>query len=79
MVLVLSTALGVLALALVRPAGGILLDPGDGFAPPAVLVLPTAALLAGVAWLVATGIGAAVAMRLAASSRSAVEVLRGED
>lgn len=77
--LVLSTALGVLALALVRPAGGVLLDPGDGFGPPAVLVLPTAALLAGVVWLAVTGVVAAVAIRLAASSRSAVEVLRGED
>ncbi|WP_377641594.1 hypothetical protein [Oryzobacter terrae] len=78
-VLVLSTALGALALALVRPAGGVLIDPGDGFGPPAVLVLPTAALLVGIAWLVATGVAAALAMRLAASSRSAVEVLRGED
>ena len=78
-VLVLGAALAVTTLLLLRPAGGVLLEPGDGAVPAAVLELPGSALLAGVGWLAVTAVSAAVAMRLAASSRSPVEVLRGED
>jgi hypothetical protein len=78
-VLVLSTGLAVLALVLVRPMGGVLLEPGDGVAPAAVLVLPSSALLAGVGWLVVSAVAAAAGRRLASAAAPAVEVLRGED
>lgn len=78
-VLALGAGLAVVALLVLRPAGAVLLEPGDGIAPAATLGLPPVALVAGLVWLVVTAVSAAVGMRLASAASSPVEVLRGED
>ena len=78
-VLALSAALAALGLLALRPMAHILLEPGDGRTPVAVLVVPGSALLAGAAWLLVTATAAIVGMALAARAQSTVEVLRGED
>jgi hypothetical protein len=78
-VLALSCALSALALVALRPLASILLEPGDGRTPEAVLVIPGSALLAAAGWLVLAAVAAVAGMALAASSQSTVEVLRGED
>lgn len=78
-VLALAGALSALALLALRPMAGILLEPGDGRDPPPVLVVPGSALLAAAAWLVLAALLAVGGMALATTSRSTVEVLRGED
>jgi len=78
-VLVLTAGLAVLGLLALRPLAPILLEPGDGLAPEAVLRLPLPALVAGGAWLLVAGLASAAGMALAAGSQPAVEVLRGED
>jgi hypothetical protein len=78
-VLVLCTVLAAASLLALRPLGRLLLEPGDGRDPAAALVLPWPALLTGVGWLALTAVVAVAGTVLAASSRPAVEVLRGED
>jgi hypothetical protein len=78
-VLTLSCGLAALALLALRPLAHLLLEPGDGRTPPAVLVVPGSALLAAAAWLAVAALAAVAGMVLAASSQSTVEVLRGED
>ena len=50
-VLALSAVLSSVALLALRPMAHILLEPGDGRTPAAVLVVPGSALLAGAVWL----------------------------
>jgi cytochrome c biogenesis factor len=78
-VLALSCALSALALLALRPLAHLLLEPGDGRAPEAVLALPGSVLLAAAGWLALAALAATAAMVVAASSQSTVEVLRGED
>jgi hypothetical protein len=78
-VLALSCALSALALLALRPLAHLLLEPGDGRTPQAVLDLPGSVLLAAGVWLVLAALAAVTGMLLAASSQSTVEVLRGED
>jgi hypothetical protein len=78
-VLALSGALSVLSLLALRPLAHLLLEPGDGRTPLAVLVMPGSALLAATAWLTAAALAAAAGLAVATSSQSTVEVLRGED
>ncbi|MFL6154265.1 MAG: hypothetical protein ACJ72B_17960 [Ornithinibacter sp.] len=78
-VLALSCALSALALLALRPLAHLLLEPGDGRTPDAVLALPGSVLLAAAGWLALAGLAAVAGMVLAASSQSTVEVLRGED
>ena len=78
-VLVLTAGLAVLGLLALRPLARILLEPGDGLAPEAVLQLPLAALAAGGAWLLVAALASLAGMALATGSQPAVEVLRGED
>jgi hypothetical protein len=78
-VLGLTCALSALSLLALRPLAHLLLEPGDGRAPQAVLVVPGSALLAAAAWLAVAALAAVAGMVLAVSSQSTVEVLRGED
>ena len=78
-VLALSCALAALALLALRPLAHLLLEPGDGRTPEAVLVIPGSAVLAAAAWLAVAALAAVAGMVVAASSQSTVEVLRGED
>ena len=78
-VLALTCALSALALLALRPLAHLLLEPGDGRIPQAVLTLPGSVLLAAGGWLVLAALAALAGMVLAASSQSTVEVLRGED
>jgi len=77
--LALSGALAALALLALRPLASLLLEPGDGRTPEAVLVLPGSVLLAAAGWLLLAALTAVVGMLLASSAQSTVEVLRGED
>ena len=78
-VLAVSAVLASVALLSLRPMARILLEPGDGRTPEAVLLVPGSALLAGAVWLLVAATAALVGMALAARSQSTVEVLRGED
>jgi len=78
-VLALSCALSALALLALRPLAHLLLEPGDGRTPEAVLVIPGSAVLAAAGWLAVAALAAVAGMVVAASSQSTVEVLRGED
>ena len=77
--LALGCALSALALLALRPLAHLLLEPGDGRAPEAVLALPGSVLLAAAGWLALAALAALAGMLIAASSQSTVEVLRGED
>ena len=79
MVLVVSAVLASVALLSLRPMAHILLEPGDGRTPEAVLLVPGSALIAGAVWLLVAAAAAVVGMALAARAQSTVEVLRGED
>jgi hypothetical protein len=78
-VLALSSGLAALSLLALRPLAHLLLEPGDGRTPTAVLVVPGSVLLAAAGWLAVAALAALAGMLLAASSQSTVEVLRGED
>ena len=78
-VLALSCALAALALLALRPLAHLLLEPGDGRTPEAVLFLPGSALLAAAGWLALAAAAAVGGMLVATSAQSTVEVLRGED
>ncbi len=78
-VLALSCALSALALLALRPLAHLLLEPGDGRTPEAVLALPGSVLLVAAGWLAVAALAALAGMVVAASSQSTVEVLRGED
>jgi hypothetical protein len=78
-VLAVSAVLASVALLSLRPMAHILLEPGDGRTPEAVLLVPGSALIAGAAWLLVAATAAVVGMALAARAQSTVEVLRGED
>jgi hypothetical protein len=78
-VLVLTCVLSVAGLLALRPLASTLLEPGDGRTPPATLTVPAAAWALGLAWVAAAALATLLGMRWAATSQSAVEVLRGEE
>ena len=78
-VVALTAGVSTVALLALHPLAATLLEPGDGRTPAAALTVSGSALAAGACWLVLTLFVSVVGMHLAATSQSAVEVLRGDD